>query len=554
MQKRFSSSGQPDFVPCKPPFSFYHFIEHYSQPTEPPRTLHRVFSLMRKMNERTVLVESLARKGELDTKANAVEKRCKGSVEYEAWRFSFFACPVTRDLLRHVDDENYLGYTIFIKLKLPNETYSCYVYESVISEPAFHTHGSLPFGNSLPSHYIHCVRRYPGWIGERRFILSGSFFSQQNGLTHVCAHAALRWLLNNVPERPEEIVSYEDINRDLQIDHITRTVGRYPEHIQSEGLPMDDLLRVLDIRGHKYIELDLEPPRGMGLPYWRFIYSIIESGYPVLIFFTATSARHVICAIGHTFNSDIWDAEAELAYSGAPRMGYLSSSSWVDHFIIHDDNYGMYFRMPCKALSPSTTAGGPFQVTGALGIVPTEMDLNPLMAEFYAYAAVRKAVYEAPLKDCYWLGALRQEEAAFRKWVVLRTLFTSKAAYERHLWDMEDVEGNMLRKDEIDAIIRDKVPEHFWVTEVTLTDVYTANKRKLGEVLLKLSELGISVEDDEDTYTKKLFSKCIAIRLPGNILIPQPSEREISIMLYKTNLTGHVPLLRAYRPAPPLEW
>jgi len=554
MQDRFSPTGEPDFVACRPPFSFYHFIEHYSQPTEPPRTLHRVFSLMRKMNVRTVVVEILARKGELDREANAVEKRSKGPVKYEAWRFSFFACPVTHDLLLHVDDEDYLGYGIFIKLKLPNETYSCYVYESVISEPAFHTRGSLPFGGSLPSHYIHCVRRYSGWIGERRFILSGSFFSQQNGLTHVCAHAALRWLLNNVPERPEEIVSYEDINRDLQIDHITRTVGRYPEHIEAEGLPMDDLLRVLDIRGHKYKELDLERPRGTRLPYWRFIYSIIESGYPVLIFFTATRARHVVCAIGHTFNSDIWDAEAELAYSGAPGMAYLSSSSWVDHFIIHDDNYGMYFCMPCKALSPTTTPGGPFQVTGALGIVPTQIELSPVMAEFYAYAAVRKAVYEAPLKDCYWLRSLRQEEAAFRKWVVLRTLFTSKADYERHLCDMEDVEGNVLTKREIECIIHERVPEHFWITEVTLTDIYSANKRKLGEVLLRLSDPGIKPEDKGLLYTMKLFSACVAIRLPGNILIPEPSEKRISIMLRKTNLTGHVPLLRAYRPAPSFEW
>ena len=141
MQERFSPTGEPDFVPCKPPFSFYRFIERYSEPAEPPRTLHRVFSLMRKMNVRTVVVESLARKDELDTEANAVEKRCEGTVKYEAWRFSFFACPVTRDLLRHAEDEDYLGYAIFIKLKLPNETYSCYVYESVISQPAFHTYG-----------------------------------------------------------------------------------------------------------------------------------------------------------------------------------------------------------------------------------------------------------------------------------------------------------------------------------------------------------------------------------------------------------------------------
>jgi hypothetical protein len=453
-----------------------------------------------------------------------------------------------------VDNEEYLGQTIFIRMKLPDKTYLCYVYESIITEPALHIHGRLALGNSLPAHYIHCIRRYSAWVGKHRFALSGSFFSQQNGLTHVCAHAALRWLLNNIPERIEKIVSYEDLNRDLKIDHVARKVGRYGKDIQAEGLLLDDLLKVLDKRGYKYLSVNYEEPRGRPQPYWRFIYSIIESGYPVLVFFTAPPARHVICAIGHTFNSDIWDAEAKLAYSGAPRMEYLSSASWVDHFIIHDDNYGMYFSMPSKALLSKTREGGPFQVTGALGIVPADIKLMPLDAEFYASAVLRIAINTVPLEDCYWLKALKQEEAAFGKWIVLRTLFASKAIYEKHLCDMEDVEGNVLMKNEIKSIINEKVPEHFWVIEVTLTDIYTANKRKLGEVLLKFSDPGIEKDEELKTYTMKLFSSCIAIRLPGNILIPNVSDKTISVTLYKTNLTSHVPLLRTYRTAPLFEW
>jgi hypothetical protein len=67
MQTRFVPVGDPDFVPCKPPFSFYHFIEKYSPGSTPNRTLHRIFSLMRKMNVQTVVVEDLVREGELDT-------------------------------------------------------------------------------------------------------------------------------------------------------------------------------------------------------------------------------------------------------------------------------------------------------------------------------------------------------------------------------------------------------------------------------------------------------------------------------------------------------
>jgi len=554
MRDRFCPILEPDFRCCKPPFSFYRFLERFWPGREAKRTLHRIFSLMRKMNAQTVVVEDLAKKGELNSEATAVEVRCAGSVEFKAWRFSFFTCPVTLEVLPYVRDADYLGYAVFIEMKLPNGTYAHYVYESVIAEPCFRIDGRRPLGSGLPAHYIHCIRRYSGWVAGHRYTLSGSFFSQQNGLTHVCAHAALRWVLNNVPERAEEIISYEDINRDLQIDHATRKVGQYAGDVQATGgLPMDDLLRVLDTHGYKYLDVDFEHPVGRPQPYWRFIYSIIESGYPVLVFFTARGARHVICAIGHTLNSDIWDEEAKLAYSGAPRAEYLSTVSWADHFIVHDDNYGMYFSMAAKALSPTTKKGGPFQVTEALGIVPANIELGPLEAEFLASVALR-FVYEGPLKDCYWLRALRQEEATWGKWVVLRTLFTSKALYEQHLHDMEDAEGNFLTKREIKAIIQQKVPEHFWITEVSLTDIYTANKHKLGEMLFKLADPGIKSEDSHSTYMEKLFSACIAIRLPGNIIIPRVGQKRISLTLYETNLTGHVSLLRTCRPVPPLEW
>jgi hypothetical protein len=307
MRDRFYPVLEPDFKCCKPPFSFYRFIEQYWPGKEAKRTLHRIFSLMRKINAQTVTVEDLARKGELDSEAAAVEVRCGGSVEFKAYRFSFFACPLTIDILPYVPDADYLGYAIFINMKLPDGTRSRYIYESVITEPSIRTDGSSPFGNALPSHYIHCLRRYSGWVAGNHFRISGSFFSQQNGLTHVCAHAALRWVLNNVPERAEEIISYENINKDLQIDHSKRKVGQYGNDIQAIGLPMDDLLKVLDKHDYKYLDVNFERPVGKPQPYWRFIYSIIESGYPVLVFFTARGSRHVICAIGHTFNSDIWD-------------------------------------------------------------------------------------------------------------------------------------------------------------------------------------------------------------------------------------------------------
>jgi hypothetical protein len=213
----------------------------------------------------------------------------------------------------------------------------------------------------------------------------------------------------------------------------------------------------------------------------------------------------------------------------------------------------MYFSMAAKALSPTTRQGGPFQVTEALGIVPADIELGPLEAEFLASIALR-FLYKAPLKDCYWLNAIRQEEATFGKWIVLRTLFTSKSLYKQHLSNIEDVEGNILKKSEIDTIMNKDVPEHFWITEITLTDLYTANKHKLGEILFKLSDPKIVQGDSPFTFTRKLFETCIAVRLPGNILIPKVGKKQISLIARETDLIGHVQLLRTRCPKPPFEW
>jgi hypothetical protein len=556
MQDRFVPSSPPSLVCCKPPFSFYKFMGDHWPGSEANRTLHRVFSLMRKMNVRTLALENLARKGELAIEARAVEKRCTKKVDFKASRLSFFSRPITEASLPYAIDDDYLGYAVFVSIALPDGTNRRYVYESVVAEPCFHSRMSSEFAHALPSHYIHCVRRYLGFVGEYRFGLTGSFFSQQNNLTHVCAHAALRWLLNNLPERAEEIISYEEINRDLGIDHSKRKVGKYAGDAEALGLRMDDLLGLLDKRKYKYIDVDFETPHGRSQPYWRFIYSIIEAGYPALIFFTAAQARHVICAIGHTLNSDIWDSEAKLAYSGAPRAEYLSTASWVDHFIIHDDNYGMYYCLPAKALSPSTKDGGAFQVTGALGIVPTDVQLGPLEAESLASLCLHLILTlgQLPLYDCYWLKTMREEEAASGRWLVFRTLFTGKAAYERHLQCIEDPERNTLKKGEIAAIVNQSTPEHFWITEITLTDIYTANKRKLGEILFKLSDPQIKPEDSAAAYTRRLFAACIGIRLPGNIIVSTVDETQVILTRYGTDLTGHVPLFRAQHPIPRLEW
>ena len=226
--------------------------------------------------------------------------------------------------------------------------------------------------------------------------------------------------------------------------------------------------------------------------------------------------------------------------------------------MVHDDNYGMYFCMPTKALALPTINGGGFKVTDALGVVPREIEVGPLDAELYASTVLRMLLEADVLASSYWVDALCQDQAAPSKWVVLRTLFTSRTNYEEHLRNMEDGEGNRLTQDDLDIIVTARLPQYFWVTEVTLTDIYTANKHKLGEVIFQSADMGISAQDQEDQnleeYNRMVWRGCKAIRLPGHILIPEVTGESIAVEVYHTHLEGHVPLLRSCRMNHPWEW
>ena len=75
MEDRFYPCETPVFYCCSTNFSFYRFIEDLCKSQTTERTLHRVFSLMRKMNIQTMIQEKLEPKGELEIELNAIKKR-----------------------------------------------------------------------------------------------------------------------------------------------------------------------------------------------------------------------------------------------------------------------------------------------------------------------------------------------------------------------------------------------------------------------------------------------------------------------------------------------
>ena len=198
-----------------------------------------------------------------------------------------------------------------------------------LSRPRSHVYEAL-----FPAHrkesennFICCPQRYHFHNGLGDFTQQGVLYAQQNRLTFVCAHVALRAALSAM--LPEGDVSYRTLNTLAGIDHLQNRIGK-------NGLELRQMETILDQLKIPFSKIVHEPntPGGLILPtdidYQRHLYGIIESGAPALLGFELTGAnsRHIIPVFGHTFNEDAWVVEAQRNYF-ASTLAYYPSDSWL---------------------------------------------------------------------------------------------------------------------------------------------------------------------------------------------------------------------------------
>jgi hypothetical protein len=206
----------------------------------------------------------------------------------------------------------------------------------------------------------------------------------------------------------------------------------------------------------------------------------------------------------------------------------------VDHFILNDDNFGMYTCMPLGYLRNKTLPQYDMtqRATFAFAFLPKNVQVPPYIAENVAVALVRR------LRDCFvpapappnrWLARLwEQLEAGTGRGIVARTVMCSKAQYLDAMKDMHDSDGANQKNWDVLAA----APNMFWLTELSLPDLYTANKHKIGDVL---SDVAPAIVGGQPVV------RFIWGWLPG---IQIPADPKPGVVPYAWPLTGHVPLLR----------
>lgn len=480
---RDTKGRQLDWISSRIEDNFSNFI-HVDRHFNSSPILRRIFSLARKLNFQSLVIEEIVESecALLAEENEALRIRLSGYKSSRVRRLLFLKSLVGQPL----GEKDLLGYAIFKEDFIGDGAAPAFhVYESVIQPPR----------DSQQNNYIHCTRTYQLNTSIGKLQVSGVLYAQQNDATFVCAHVGLRTVLASV--LPEGDISYCRINQIAGIDHKNSKVGE-----GGKGLDPDQMAAVLKAYHLDFSKIIHEPTQGLALPgdFQRDLYGAIESGQPALLGFELSgnvSGRHIIPVIGHTFNEDTWVASASRDYFDEG-LKYYPSENWLSTYAVHDDNCGPYFCLPRHYLKKDN-----FRIILSLKRHPTETE--PVEAEAIALAYLN-ALANAINDNGEWMK--RFKTYARHGFLVLRALHVTKQEYLNHIRQARCWNGNVTADASVSEI-EATLPDYFWMIEASAPELFSASRRKFGEILIR-SDL---------EFPKPLdFSLIILARLPGQIL------------------------------------
>ena len=484
--------------------------------------LHRICSLFRKMKVGTVYVEELgfSNNDNIGKELYYIQEKIKNnSLKAQLFRISAFYEKSNKEPL----EDNYLGYAAVLNIKNDKEPIKSYVIDSVVRIPMIFPDSSR-LNDSIPSfekpfpilnNYYHCTHQYTGYLNHKPLKINGLLFCQQNEITACCAHACLRMAINNLP-----FINDNNLITTTDILEISKDIKGTSSSVK---ITAEHLREIIEKLGYYSI---FDDNVFDSINYESVAYPLMESGFPTIIEFTTRdqNTNHVITIVGHTLNSDLWHPEAEYGYSIPDWIGrsHIQSSSLTDHYIVMDDQFGPALCLSANSLGKKPTLKCK-RVTG--------ISRFPIKSKSYVIEELASSYYKIGLyninDNSAWIKRLKENIPIFRLFML------DKKSYIEHM------ENDVFENMEIPENLHDKIknaPDHFWFIEFSLPDLYTANKTKLGEIVI----------DDET-------NNIISLRYVGNLLFYDDKTSEWNYFDIK-NISNHTPLLKSKLEIPCWEW
>lgn len=494
-------------VECGAPYSFFFSLiePFWKTPTADSSPLHRLATLARKQGAKALVIEDASAVPDVRQEILTLDDRMGSGGAAEAMLLSFLNEVPDGDDISTISDGALIGQCILINYRPKGaiEFRTSFVYEAIFATP------SMESGEPLLNNFINCEAGFQVQVRGRKFELSGLYYAQQNGITSVCAHACIKMAVRTLrPDQPSP--STESIN--ALVDSALPADGMLVEDI-AEALSklVDHQVATVDctlIKSSEWVSVLTAAADSGDMAFLIFETGSKQEGEPAQNQDEARPTNHVVVVYGYTRNTDEWHPQAIPEYSGAPQAQHSPSSAWVDHFVIHDDNFGPYLTLSTRALEADTTV----RAQKIVIIRRLRTNLEPHVAEAAAAIIMAQAaqMFADDATDNRWLNYLLRH----RRPLIMRPVLVTREEYCLHLANAKDHDGCCATDAAIEPL-RDHLPELLWMIEFTLPDLFTGNHSKLGEILLDANH-----ESAEHFSLERLRG----IRVPSRIMLARNGD------------------------------
>ncbi|HEX4738808.1 MAG TPA: hypothetical protein VH331_14735 [Allosphingosinicella sp.] len=488
-----------DWLPCaRPPYSFYNdFIEAYWEGGASEQTaacIHRICTLARKMEACSFLMEDVSARPDVAAEIDHLQSFSPGVQGLVSARaITFLTSRRPRAPQKSVPKEDgVIGHLVIISFPVRDGRRS-YLYEAIIRVPGKRNVQLL--NNNLTTA---CRLSFRAWGTEMR--IPASYFCQQNGVTSICAHSAVRGLIRTKTGRS---VSTAELNEfwgfESPADAVdSREVIRALRHNKLDAVPYH-------VDGRK-LSLGQATKNDT---IWSLLAGLADSGAPALLMLGGEGqVDHVISVLGHTFNSDEWHPLGTALHVNG-HSHFASSSLWIDHLVIHDDLLGPYYCLSRAGLFQEDPAAP--RPRHVIALLPSGASVSPTLAEDAGRQLLEqliKAVKVQGLGKGRWWDMLTQRR---ERWLFRATLIDRESwcdGVERQA--PESRVGQRLARKLLATL-----PPQVWMCELSLPNLFLANSAKLGEILINPNEFDV---DDP-------LAAILAFRLPSLIGWPDPKRK-----------------------------
>jgi len=518
---RLIDSNTYKIISTRSPFSSFEFVESNFDSSP---AVHRCFSLARSFKFGTLIVEDISETGavkdENEDISNYVPDYHFGGLK----RLSFWGPNFQkRTALKSKIDHDFIGYAILKKDIAPSRGIAqWHIFEAVFNKYP-HKHNCVP-GTTT----------YKVKVIDQTFHISGVLYCQQNSLNKACAQVALRSIISG--KLSEKDILYSKINQ-------LAALATPEPYDPANGLNPQQMRYILEnlnipFRDVYYSEMEKKDSEArQNLPYQKYLYAGVESGAGALLGFKlsgpkATDDYHIIPFYGHTFNKDTWAPDAERSYFDVGGgVGYIPSESWTSSFIGHDDNFGPNFCVPRLYVKPE-------QAEYVVELLHNNFKFGGLEAEAFTLPFLYSLPPHLALHlTNSWIKRLVDMIAPNRQQVVLRAVASSTKQYLTHLASITDWEGNK-ENPKIPKALKPLLPDWLWIVEVSIPQLFPANERKLGEVVLN------PYESPSSSWPNN-FELFLFARIPGiYFIVNDVISRKPDFLEVPSNIKSHTELLK----------